>query len=89
MFYNTKVEKIKIKNLNFTRKFDLSYFFYNSEFLRFIELPDATPIKPSESLAYSITNMFSNCYFLENLGLKTLEGKYAQFENHKSFIDGF
>jgi formylglycine-generating enzyme required for sulfatase activity len=89
MFYNTKVEKIKIKNLNFTRKFDLSYFFYNSEFLRFIELPDATPIKPSESLAYSITNMFGNCYFLENLGLKTLEGKYAQFENHKSFIDGF
>ena len=89
MFYNTRVEKIKIKNLNFTRKFDLSNFFYNSKYLRFIELPDATPIKPIESLAYSANAMFYGCSFLENLGLKAFEGKYSQFENHKSFIDGF
>ena len=89
MFQLSNVEKIKIKNLNFTRKFNLSYFFYNSEFLRFVEFPEATPIKPIESLAYSMNGMFANCHFLENLGIQTFEGQYAQFENHKSFIDGF
>jgi formylglycine-generating enzyme required for sulfatase activity len=89
MFYASNVEKIKIRNLNFTRKFDLSYFFYNSEFLRFVEFPEATPIKPTESLAYSTRSMFQDCLFLENLGIQTFAGQYAQFENHKSFIDGF